>query len=93
MSFGDILVAKGLASPEDIARALELQKANGGRIGESLIALGVVTQEQVSAVIGEVPPAPLNLDDTGVDPVILMQLMLKACSSSAWSCLRKSPRR
>lgn len=39
MSFGDILVAKGLASPDDIVRALDHQKANGGRIGESLVAL------------------------------------------------------
>lgn len=77
MSFGDILVAKGLASPEQIVRALDHQKANGGRIGESLIALGVVTQEQVTTVISEVPPAPLNLEDTGVDPVFLLQLMLK----------------
>jgi hypothetical protein len=77
MSFGDILVAKGLASPEQIVRALDHQKSNGGRIGESLVALGVVTQEQVSKVIGEVPPAPLNLDETGIDPVFLLQLMLK----------------
>ena len=61
MSFGDILVAKGLASPDDIVRALDHQKTNGGRIGESLVALGVVTQEQVTTVISEVPPAPLNL--------------------------------
>jgi hypothetical protein len=77
MSFGDILVAKGLASPEDIIRALDHQKANGGRIGESLVALGVVTREQVTQVIGEVPPAPRNVEDTGVDPVFLLQLMLK----------------
>ncbi|HEU4826618.1 MAG TPA: hypothetical protein VFS85_09080 [Dongiaceae bacterium] len=77
MSFGDILVAKGLASPDDIVRALDHQKANGGRIGESLVALGVVTQQQVSEVIGAVPPAPLTLDDTGIDPVFLLQLMLK----------------
>ena len=77
MSFGDILVAKRMASPDDIVRALDHQKSNGGRIGESLVALGVVTQEQVSQVIGEVPPAPLNLDDTGIDPVFLLQLMLK----------------
>src|SRR5512146_2864338 len=36
MSFGDILVAKGLVSAEDIAKALEHQKAHGGRIGDSL---------------------------------------------------------
>jgi hypothetical protein len=77
MSFGDILVAKGLASPEQIVRALDHQKTNGGRIGESLVALGVVTQEQVSQVIGEVPPAPRSVEDTGIDPVFLLQLMLK----------------
>ncbi len=77
MSFGDILVAKGLASPDDIVRALDHQKANGGRIGESLVALGIVTQEQVSQVIGEVPPAPRNVEDTGIDPGFLLQLMLK----------------
>jgi hypothetical protein len=77
MSFGDILVAKGLASPDDIVRALDHQRTNGGRIGESLVALGVVTQEQVTTVISEVPPAPLNLEETGVDPVFLLQLMLK----------------
>src|SRR5574338_54533 len=77
MSFGDILVAKGLASRDDIVRALDHQKTNGGRIGESLVALGVVTQQQVSEVIGEMPPAPLSLDDTGIDPVFLLQLMLK----------------
>lgn len=77
MSFGDILVAKGLASPEQIVRALDHQKTNGGRIGESLVALGVVTQEQVTQVIGEVPPAPRSVEDTGIDPVFLLQLMLK----------------
>ena len=34
-------------------------------------------QEQVTTVISEVPPAPLNLEETGVDPVFLLQLMLK----------------
>src|SRR5262247_1254316 len=77
MSFGDILVAKGLASPDDIIRALEHQRANGGRIGESLVAIGVVTQEQVEQVIGDVPPAPRSVEDTGIDPVFLLQLVLK----------------
>ena len=77
MSFGDILVAKGIASKEDIARALEHQKANGGRIGESLVALGIVSQEQVSSVIGEVPPMPLTIEDTDIDPAFLLQLLLK----------------
>jgi hypothetical protein len=77
MSFGDILVAKGLASADDIVRALEHQRTNGGRIGESLVAIGVITQEQVEQVIGDVPPSPRSVEDTGIDPVFLLQLMLK----------------
>ncbi len=77
MSFGDILVAKGLVSAEDIGKALEHQKANGGRIGDSLVTLGLLTKEQVSAVISESPPAPLTIEDTGLDPVFLLELAIK----------------
>ena len=77
MSFGDILVAKGLVSQEDIAKALEHQRNNGGRIGDSLVTLGLLTKEQVDSVISEQPPSPLNVDETGVDPVLLLELALK----------------
>src|SRR5512134_1199164 len=77
MSFGDILVAKGLVSQEDIAKALDHQRNNGGRIGDSLVTLGLLTKEQVDSVISEQPPSPLNVDETGVDPVLLLELALK----------------
>lgn len=77
MNFGDILVAKGLISAEDVAKALEHQRANGGRLGDSVVALGFLTAEQVDEVIGEAPRAPLTLEDTGLDPMFLLQLMLK----------------
>lgn len=77
MSFGDILVAKGLLSQEDIAKALDHQRNNGGRIGDSLVTLGMLSKEQVDGVISEQPPSPLNVDETGVDPVLLLELALK----------------
>jgi predicted ATPase with chaperone activity len=77
MNLGDILVAKGLVSPEQIATALEHQKQHGGRLGESLAALGIATVEQIEQVINEAPRAPLTLDDAGIDPMFMLQLLLK----------------
>jgi len=77
MSFGDILVAKGLVSADDITKALDHQRGNGGRIGDSLVALGMLSKEQVDSVISESPPAPASIEDTGVDPVLLLELVLK----------------
>jgi hypothetical protein len=77
MNFGDILVAKGLASAEDIKKALEHQKTSGGRLGDSVIALGILTKEKVEEVIGEAPQAPVTVADTGIDPAQLLELTIK----------------
>lgn len=81
MQLGDILVAKGLVSREDIDRAIEHQRANGGRLGVCLVDLEIVTQEQIDEVLSEAPAMPRNLDDTGVDPIILLQLVIKGMHS------------
>ena len=77
MVLGDILVAKGLVSHEDIARANEYQHENGGRFGDCLVTLGIVSAEQIDEVLSEGPEAPRNLEETGIDPVNLLQLMVK----------------
>jgi energy-coupling factor transporter ATP-binding protein EcfA2 len=77
MLLGDILVAKGLVTKEDIERALEHQRENGGRFGDCLVALGVVTEEQIDEVVNEVPEAPRNLSEIDVDFMLLLQLMIK----------------
>lgn len=77
MNFGDILVAKGLLSSADIGRALEHQRTQGGRLGDSVVSLGLLSREKIDEVINEAPPAPLNLNDTGIDRDFLLQLLLK----------------
>ncbi|MEQ9640182.1 MAG: AAA family ATPase [Alphaproteobacteria bacterium] len=77
MNLGDILVAKGLVTTEQINQALAHQQENGGRLGDSLVALEIVTKEQIDGVIGEAPRAPLGLDDCGIDSMFLLNLMLK----------------
>jgi hypothetical protein len=47
MKFGNALVAKGLASPQDIDRAVNHQKTAGGRLGESIVKLGILAKEQI----------------------------------------------
>src|ERR1700722_4670460 len=77
MNLGDILVAKGLVSAEDIKRALEHQRENGGRLGGSLVALGMLTTEQIDRVLEDAPQAPLTTAATGVDPAVLLELAMK----------------
>jgi hypothetical protein len=77
MNLGDILVAKGLVSAEDIKRALELQRRNGGRLGENIVELGLLTAEQINKVLEDAPQAPLTVAATGVDPVMLLELAMK----------------
>ena len=81
MKIGNILVAKGLATVADINRAAEHQLANGGRLGDSIAALGILTHEQIEKVLNEAPQAPSNAADTGVDPASLLELAMKGMYS------------
>ena len=77
MKIGNILVAKGLATVADINRAAEHQFSNGGRLGDSLVALGITTQEDIEKVLKEAPQAPATVLETGVDPASLLELAIK----------------
>ena len=77
MNVGEFLVAKGLLSAADVKRALEHQTQNGGRLGDSIVALGLLTKEQIDKAFDEAPQAPLTAAATGVDPAMLLELAMK----------------
>jgi len=77
MNIGNLLVAKGLVSAEGIYQAIMHQKANGGRLGDSLVALGMMTKRQIAEVLADAPQAPTTAAGTGIDPVFLLELALK----------------
>ena len=77
MQLGSLLIAKGLITADDVERAVAHHQQNGGRIGDSLVALGFVTANQLVEIMNEVPPSPRTLADTDIDPTFLLQLMLK----------------
>ena len=77
MNIGNLLVAKGLLTPEHIEQALNHQRTHGGRIGDSIVALGYLTKEQIDEVLADAPQAPAMLESTGVDPMLLLELAIK----------------
>jgi general secretion pathway protein E len=53
MRLGEMLVARQLIGPEDLERALDMQKERGEKIGKVLIELGFVAARDVLAALSE----------------------------------------
>lgn len=77
MNIGDLLVAKGLVSARDIDSAIQHQRKHGGRLGDSVVALGMLRKEQIDAVLNDSPQAPATIEATGIDQVLLLELAVK----------------
>lgn len=77
MQLGDMLISKGLVTQGDVETALERQVREGGRLGENLIAMGLVTAEQIAAVLNSAPSIPQSVAETGISERNLLYLMLK----------------
>lgn len=50
---GEILVEEGSVSPENLAKALELQKSEGGLIGSILVKHGWVTEDDLVVALSK----------------------------------------
>ncbi len=48
---GELLIDKGIISQNQLEKALALQKEKGGLIGQVLVTLGYVTEEEIAQVI------------------------------------------
>ena len=77
MQLGDMLIARGLVTPADIESALARQVREGGRLGENLVAMGVVTADQIAAVLNAAPAIATAIAETGISERNLLYLMLK----------------
>ena len=77
LRLGDVLLMRGLVAVKDLQAALDRQRKQGGPLGESVIALGLLSPEQLQAVLRETPAVPFTVDATGVSRSALLGLMLK----------------
>jgi len=50
---GEALVSAGLITPEQLQRAIELQRSTGKRIGEVIIGMGLIDEEKLGRVLAQ----------------------------------------
>ncbi len=81
MRLGTLLTVHGLVSPADVERAVDRQAKHGGRLGDNLIALGLITADQLNELLYRAPAAPATLADTGVPSGNLLRLVLKCMAA------------
>lgn len=66
---GEILLKQNLITPQQLKEALDYQKVNGGRLGSTLVKLGFLSEEEVTAVLSKQYGVPsVNLESFEVDP-------------------------
>ena len=77
MRIGELLVAAGLVGEADVARAIDRQRDEGGRLGPHLVAVGAMSADALAAFCDGVPAEPATLAETGLPETFLLDLMLK----------------
>ena len=64
LRLGEMLIARRLIQPEDLDRALELQKERGDKLGKILVDMGFIALRDVLAALSEQLALPLVTLDT-----------------------------
>ncbi|PYP87564.1 MAG: type IV-A pilus assembly ATPase PilB [Blastocatellia bacterium AA13] len=65
---GEVLLKENLITPQQLKEALDFQRINGGRLGSTLVKLGILSDEEVTAVLSRQYGVPsVNLDLFEVD--------------------------
>jgi type IV pilus assembly protein PilB len=69
---GELLVKEKLISQDQLKQALDFQKQHGGRLGTALVKMGLVTDDEVTAVLSRQYGVPsINLKYYEVDPTVV----------------------
>ena len=72
MSLGEVLLKEDFISKEDLKKAQQYQKQNGGNLPNILIKLGLVTEEQLVIGLGKQVGIPhVKLDNYKLDPEVM----------------------
>src|SRR5258708_13513268 len=69
---GELLTKASLISPDQLKEALKLQKETGGKLGETLIKLGFVAEEDITECLSQQFGVPsLNLAHFEIDSSVI----------------------
>jgi type IV pilus assembly protein PilB len=69
---GELLLKEKRITPEQLQQALNHQKANGGKLGHNLVSLGLVKDEEITALLSRQYGVPsINLTQFEIDPSVI----------------------
>jgi len=81
MASGEILVKESLITQDQLQKALEFQRANGGKLGSCLARMGFVTDDDITGVLSRQYGVPsINLKNYEIDPNVI-ELIPQATAS------------
>src|SRR5205823_1594176 len=69
---GELLLKEKRITPDQLQQALTHQKANGGKLGHNLVKLGLVKDEEITALLSRQYGVPsINLAQFEIDPGVI----------------------
>src|SRR5437879_10946643 len=69
---GEILLHAGLMTQEQLQKALEFQRANGGKLGSCLTRMGFITDDDITGVLSRQYGVPsINLKYYEIDQTVI----------------------
>jgi hypothetical protein len=77
MRLGDCRVGAGLVRVTDVVAGLERQACTGTRLGDNLVALGLIEQRVLETFLKRIPVEPASVVATGIDSLDLLALLMK----------------
>jgi hypothetical protein len=77
LRLGDLLIRAKLVTEQDVAKALQRLAIHGGRLGDNLVAIGVLDERVLNEFLHRTPREPVDIRATGLDEAELLSLMLK----------------
>jgi type IV pilus assembly protein PilB len=70
---GELLLKEKRITPEQLQAALNAQRQNGGKLGNNLVELGFVKDEEITALLSKQYGVPsIALDQFEIDPTVLV---------------------
>jgi type IV pilus assembly protein PilB len=83
---GDLLLREKRVTPIQLQEALKHQRQNGGRLGATLVKLGILTDDDIAAAISRQVGVPaINLREFDLDPNVVR--LVSAESASKYNVL------
>src|SRR6186713_1636883 len=72
---GELLLKEKRITPDQLQQALSHQKANGGKLGQNLVKMGLVKDEEITALLSRQYGVPsINLSQFEIDPSVIKLL-------------------